>query len=98
VFKREKDNLRMKMKISLKDALVGFTKEIKHLDGHIVTISKKTVTQPGEIIKITGEGMPIHQRGGNGDLLVEMEIEIPQTLTKEQKEKLEVFFRKRSYW
>lgn len=98
VFKREKDNLRMKMQISIKDALVGFRKEVVHLDGHVVVVEKKTVTQPGEVIRIAGEGMPVHQRGGNGDLLVEVEIQIPKQLTQEQKEKLDVFFKRRAYW
>ena len=53
VFKREKNNLRMKLKISLKDALLGFRKVIEHLDGHKVTIKKDGVTQPGETDNFT---------------------------------------------
>lgn len=98
LFKREKDNLRMNLKISLKDALIGFEKEIEHLDGHKVLIKKAGVTQPGETIRIKGEGMPVHQRGDTGDLLVDIEIQIPEKLTNEQKDKLQILFAKRSYW
>ena len=98
LFKREKDNLRMKLKITLKDALLGFKKVIQHLDGHKVAIKKEGVTQPGETIRVKGEGMPVHQKGDTGDLLVDVEIEIPEQLSSEQKEKLKTLFAKRSYW
>ena len=88
----------MNLKISLKDALIGFEKEIEHLDGHKVLIKKAGVTQPGETIRIKGEGMPVHQRGDTGDLLVDIEIQIPEKLTNEQKDKLQIFFANRSYW
>ena len=42
--------------------------------------------------------MPVHQRGDTGDLLVDIEIQIPEKLTNEQKDKLQIFFAKRSYW
>jgi DnaJ family protein B protein 11 len=70
----------------LKEALLGFEKEIKHLDDHIVTISKNGVVQPGDIIKIRGEGMPIHQSSDTGDLFVKIEILLPTELTEKQKE------------
>ena len=44
------------MRISLKEALLGFDKEIPHLDDHIVTVKKNGVTQPGDVIKVRGEG------------------------------------------
>ena len=88
----------MKLKITLKDALLGFKKVIQHLDGHKVAIKKEGVTQPGETIRVKGEGMPVHQNGDTGDLLVDVEIEIPEQLSSEQKEKLKTLFAKRSYW
>ena len=56
------------------------------------------MTQPGETIRVKGEGMPVHQKGDTGDLLVDVEIEIPEQLSSEQKEKLKTLFAKRSYW
>jgi DnaJ-class molecular chaperone len=40
------------MVITLKEALIGFEKEIVHLDGHKVPIKKNGVSQPGEVIRI----------------------------------------------
>ena len=67
---------------------MGFEKEITHLDDHIVTITKSGVVQPGDIIKIRGEGMPIHQSSDQGDLFVKIEILMPNELTEKQKESI----------
>jgi len=45
-FKRVGDNLYNDLKISLEEALLGFTKRVSHLDGHLVEISSK----PDEVI------------------------------------------------
>ena len=36
VFERRGDDLYMNLTISLRDALVGFSVDITHLDGHVV--------------------------------------------------------------
>lgn len=46
-FVRKGSNLMYNASISLLDALVGFTKEIEHLDGHKVTLHSDGVTRPG---------------------------------------------------
>ena len=46
VFRRVGDNLYMNMDITLEEALLGFKKQIKHLDGHMVDIQ----SDPQEII------------------------------------------------
>jgi DnaJ-related protein SCJ1 len=38
VFKRVDNNLFMTMDITLEEALLGFTKTVKHLDGHDVLV------------------------------------------------------------
>ena len=38
VFKRVNDNLYMDMEISLEEALLGFHRVVRHLDGHQVTV------------------------------------------------------------
>lgn len=49
------------MEITLKEALLGFKKKIKHLDNHFIKINKEGITKPGEIQTIKGEGMPHHE-------------------------------------
>lgn len=55
-FERVGDDLKKQMKISLLEALVGFSKEIVHLDGHKVKIERSRVTRPNLVIKVEGEG------------------------------------------
>jgi DnaJ family protein B protein 11 len=42
------------------------------------------VTQHGEIIKVKGEGMPIHLSSEKGDLFIKIEILFPKILTEKQ--------------
>lgn len=87
LFKRQGNDLHSILKISLKEALLGFEKEFIHLDGHQVKVSRSVVSQPGDVIKVEGEGMPYHQSSGNGDLLITLEIVFPDKLTEEQKKR-----------
>lgn len=47
VFQRKKTDLYTTVKLTLKEALLGFTKTIPHLDGHDIVLERSTVTQPG---------------------------------------------------
>lgn len=94
IFKREGDNLKAVVEISLKEALLGFEKTIRHLDGHEVTLRRDFVTQPGDVEKIKGEGMPQHEFSSyHGDLFVEYKVNFPTSLTAEQTRLWEEFFR-----
>ncbi len=93
--------------ISLKQALLGFSTEITHLDKRSLEISREVITQPGFIMKMPGEGMPLHQKSGEfGDLFVNFKVEFPTELTSKQKEsKVYIFilvanklFSRRSNW
>ena len=52
------DDLSLEVSIPLVDALVGFSTQVGHLDGHKVPISTKGVTRPGDVLTLAGEGMP----------------------------------------
>jgi molecular chaperone DnaJ len=43
-------------------------------------------TQTGEVFRIRGRGMPDPRRHGLGDLLVQVTIEVPKTLTDDEEE------------
>lgn len=50
-------------------------------------------------MKISGEGMPIHQRSGEfGDLFVKINVEVPKELNEKQKLIAERLFARRSNW
>ena len=65
-------------------ALLGFTRNLTHLDGHVVPLVRKGVTQPGYVQTIKGEGMPLFERPSSyGDLFVEYIVVLPTELSKE---------------
>jgi DnaJ homolog subfamily B member 11 len=89
LFKRDGQNLHHTMKITLKEALTGFSKTIQHLDGHVVTIKSKKVIKPFQVKQYPNEGMPVHNFPSQfGTLFVKFEIIFPKKLSQEDKNKL----------
>lgn len=73
--------------LTLREALLGFTKTIKHLDGHEVTLKRSAPTQPGFVMTVADEGMPLHETAGEyGSLFVEFNVLIPTTISESQAE------------
>ncbi|EDW04324.1 GH11414 [Drosophila grimshawi] len=89
-FLRKGDDLYTNVTISLQDALIGFTMEIKHLDGHRVSVTREKITWPGARIRKKGEGMPNFENNNlTGNLYITFDVEFPkQDLTEEHKEAL----------
>jgi len=94
LFTREKETLKMSMDLTLREALLGFEKEITHLDGHKVTISKiNKTTQQGETMRISEEGMPKYGSPSEyGDLIVTFNVKNPVSLDDGQRTLLKKFF------
>mmetsp|Transcript_988 Transcript_988/g.1572 ORF Transcript_988/g.1572 Transcript_988/m.1572 type:complete len:461 (-) Transcript_988:17-1399(-) len=85
VFQLEKNgDLLTTVRVSLMDALTGFTRKIKLLTGGAVRLVHDFVTFTGYRRTFSGLGMPGAQSAGTaGDLHVEVEVEFPQYLTAE---------------
>ncbi|KAG5458660.1 MAG: HSP40/DnaJ peptide-binding protein [Olpidium bornovanus] len=90
VFKREGNNLLHTLDITLGEALTGFTRTLKTLDGRELQISSpSSVVQPGQTLRMPGEGMPISKHpGSKGDLIIRHNVRFPANLTPAQKEKI----------
>nr|XP_039268930.1 LOW QUALITY PROTEIN: dnaJ homolog subfamily B member 11-like [Styela clava] len=88
VFEHKGLDLFTNVTISLSDALLGFTMNIKHLDGKKVKIERKEVTWPGAKIKKRSKGLPsVENVNVRGDLFITFDVEFPRgELTDEQKE------------
>jgi len=87
-FVRDGDDLRLKLGITLKQALTGFEIIVKHLDDHDVVIKSTKVINCDTLKVIKGEGMPT-ESGGFGNLLVTFDIQFPKrNFSVEETEKL----------
>jgi len=92
-FTRRGNDLHMDMVVSLKEALLGFSKKFDHLDGHSVVIKADKITKPGETKRVKGEGMPIHNfPSEHGDLFVKFQFKMPNALSENQKTLIDQIF------
>lgn len=89
MFKREDDNLRATVELDLKEALTGWSRTIGTIDGKQVPVSGGGPTQPGHVIPFPSLGMPKSKKPAErGDMLVEVKVKFPTSLTSAQKSKL----------
>lgn len=92
LFERKNMDLHCKKTISLKEALCGFTISIQHISGKLIRLSnqKHNIVIPGFVREIPNFGMHRPQDGRpTGKLVIEFDVQFPDTLTVEQKEQLE---------
>ncbi len=86
-FTRHGDDLTAVLPVSMTQAALGATFEFETLDG-TETVAVAPGTQSGHVVRLRTRGVP-HVRGrGRGDLLVEVTVQTPTDLTKEQEELL----------
>jgi len=89
-FRRAGDDLHHEMHLSLREALLGFTRTVRHLDARDVVVKHDGVTQPFEVRKVANEGMPVHNfPSQKGTLHVKFIVDLPKTLSGEQKAALD---------
>ncbi len=91
LFKRSDENLFFECPISIADAALGTSLEIRIIDGGKAKIKIPAGIQNGKQFRLKGKGMPYMRGSGNGDLYVQINTEVPVSLNKEQKELLEKF-------
>jgi len=94
-FKRNGNDLEVTVPLTLSQALLGFTKTIKHLDDHAVELHESGITQHGTRRRIAEEGMPVHNvPSEKGNLFVTYEVELPNYISQEQRKGIESIFSK----
>jgi len=88
-FERVGNDLYHNMTISLKEALLGYTKQVVQLDGRVIPIRSDAITSPEQVRVITGEGMPLHNYPSDkGDLYIKFTVAFPAKLSNAQKEEI----------
>ena len=85
---RQEDDLIYNLLLSFPKAALGDTVEIPTIDGK-VKVKIDPGTQPGKVLRLRGKGLPNVNGYGTGDLLVNISVYIPETLSKDEKNAIE---------
>ncbi len=87
-FRREGDDIHAVTTISVIDAILGADIEVETVQGP-VTLNIPAGTQPGQIMRVKGKGMPVLSSSKHGDHYVQVDIIIPKKISREEKKLLE---------
>ncbi len=84
-FERDGDDLHCVLPVSFPQAALGTEVEIQTLEG-MESIKVPEGTQSGKEFKLRGKGVPHLNERGKGDLIVEVRVETPSKMSKQQRE------------
>ena len=87
---RDEDDLLYNLFISFPEAALGTSVEIPTIESN-VKIKITPGTQAGKVLRLRGKGLPAYGSYGRGDILVKVNVWVPQNLDKEEKKILEKF-------
>jgi len=96
MFKRDSINLLYEHNISYADAVLGTQVDVPTLDGK-ARIKIPAGTTPGKMFRLKGKGLPALNSYGRGDLIVSINIWVPQSVSKDEKTFLEQLNTKSSF-
>ncbi len=68
------------MRLTLVEALLGFDRTVlTHLDGRHIKVARTSITRPGHVDVVRGEGMPQYRDRNQtkGDLYIRWEVDFP---------------------
>lgn len=93
---RDENDLIYNLLLSVPEASLGLPIEVPTIDGK-VKVKIDAGTQPGKILRLRGKGLPDVNGYGTGDLLVNINVYIPEKLTKEEASAMEKFKQSESF-
>jgi molecular chaperone DnaJ len=90
VFGRDGDNLTLTVPVTFPEAALGAKLQVPTLEGSTVTVKLPAGTPSGRVLRVKGRGV---NRSGHpaGDLLVRVEVAVPQRLSDKAKRAVEDF-------
>ncbi|MGO1318238.1 MAG: DnaJ C-terminal domain-containing protein [Cellulomonadaceae bacterium] len=89
VFTVDGNNLRMTVPVTFDEAALGTRLEVPTLDGAVVTLKVPGGTPSGRVLRVKGRG--VQAKSGTGDLLVTVQVVVPQKLEGDAKHAVEAF-------
>ncbi len=90
LFKRDGADIRMEVPISIYEATLGATIDIPTPAGKTVRLKIPKGTPDGKVFRFKDMGAPnVKRKGTKGPLYVSVKVQVPKTLSKEEREFLE---------
>ena len=87
LFRRESNELIMNLPVKLTDALTGTAVPVELLDGTTIEVKIPIMKQAREVVRVRGKGVPAAH--GKGDLLIRLEVALPQKLSGKAKKAID---------
>ena len=87
---RDEKDLIYNLLLDIPTATLGGTVEIPTIKDN-VKLTIEPGTQPGKALRLRGKGLPMLNEYGRGDIIVNVSVYIPETLTKEERKTIEAF-------
>jgi molecular chaperone DnaJ len=89
LFEREGSHLHLELPISVFHAMLGAEIPITTILGEDKTVVVSAGTQPWDVVRVRGGGMPEVDRGRRGDLFVHLKVVVPSRLNSDQRDVVE---------
>ena len=85
---RDGNDLVYNLMLDFPTAVFGGKVEVPTVDGKAL-LTIKAGTQPGSVLRMRGKGLPDPNRYGTGDMLVNVMVYVPETLTADERKAIE---------
>jgi len=89
---RDENDLVYNLLLSVPQAALGGAVEIPTLDG-AVKLKIESGTQPGKMLRLRGKGLPIINSSQRGDMIVNISVYIPESMSKDERQTMEKFLK-----
>jgi curved DNA-binding protein len=92
-FERRGNDLHTSASVPVTTAVLGGEARIETLEGRAIPFRIPPTTQNGQVMRLKGYGMPARGSDQRGDLYVTVHVQLPKSLTREQREHYEALAR-----
>jgi len=89
VFVRKGDDIYLIKPIQFSQAVLGDEVEVQNIDGTSIIMQIPAGTESKKVLRVKGKGIPHFTGLGRGDMYVELNVETPKKLSKQQRQLLE---------
>jgi molecular chaperone DnaJ len=87
-FERHDADLVHRTSVGIAEAVLGTTLDVPLVEGETIELDVPNGTQPGTVFRIRGRGMTVMGRRVRGDMLVVVEVAIPDRVSMEEEDLL----------